>query len=355
MTGSLAPIRRGPHILTALAGPALAVPLLLCSAVTALAAPSSDPGDDLGAVGLLHRALAAPELVWFRGTQYVAAWSPLDAERSTSAVVDVIHEPGGPTRIRAHGAQPLAMVDERSGTAWLAGAGGPVGLLVRGYDVEIIGVSAVAGRPANIVEARRDDGTPAARLWLDSEWALPLRREIYAEDGTTRTASAFIEVHIEPAPAAVEATQSDPEDRWLRHDDLAELRAGGWSCPRRLPGGFQLYEARRVGDAFQLSYSDGVATVSVFEQRGRLDADRLAGFVAREVNGGVVYSTPGPPAQFTWSTDDRVVTVVADAPAETLDALLAELPPTKHDDDRSLLARIGNGAGRVVSWLNPFD
>jgi negative regulator of sigma E activity len=213
----------------------------------------------------------------------------------------------------------------------------------------------VAGRSTHVVEARRADGTTAARLWLDTESGLPLRREVYNDDGTTRTASAFIEFSLERAPVP---SRSDgipsTSDGTLRHSDLAQLRGDGWRCPDRLGEGLVLYEARRVGEAVHLSYSDGVITVSVFEQRGHLDEERLRGFAVRETDGGVVYSTTGPPAQLVWSVDDWVVTVVADAPAETLDAVLAAMPPNEPEYQSGFLARIGKGAERLASWLNPF-
>jgi sigma-E factor negative regulatory protein RseB len=49
-----------------------------------------------------------------------------------------------------------------------------------------------------------------------------------------------------------------------------------------------------------------------------------------------------------------VITVVADAPDETIDAALAAVPP-KEPDDHGLLGRIGKGAARIASWFNPFD
>ena len=359
MIGSLAPIRRGPISLTALAFPAFAVPVFVTSmAVPAMAGTGTGAGtgDEPSAVRLLHRATQAPEAVSYTGTQYIAAWSPVDDGASTSAVVDVAHRAGGPTEVRVHGAETLSELDARSSAGWLADSGGPVGLLIRGYDVVVVGAAAVAGRPAYVVEARRSDGTTAARLWLDTESALPLRREVYNEDGTTRTASAFIEVDVDVTPTTFPA---DPQRRAaitsLDRGDLAQLRRNGWSCPDRLGHGLVLYEARRIGDAIQLSYSDGVVTVSVFEQRGRLDQEKMYGFAAREVDGGMVYSNSGPPGQFTWSVGDSVVTVVADAPAETIDAVLAAMPPQQPENEHGFLARVGMGAERLASWLNPFD
>jgi MucB/RseB N-terminal domain len=355
MIGALAPIRRGPVPLTVLAVPAIAVPVFVGSLVLAAPAAAVTAGDDLRAVRLLNRAMDAPEAVSYSGTQYVTAWSSPDAGESISAIVDVVHRAGGSTEVRVHGARPLPVVDERSNAAWLADGGGPVALLIRGYDVALVGTASVAGRPTQVVEAHRSDGTTAARLWLDTDTALPLRREVYNDDGTTRAASAFVEFSLERAPRPIRAPVADSTaDTSLRRHDLLQLRSDGWTCPNRLAGGLVLYEARRVGDAIQLSYSDGVVTVSVFEQWGVLDEENLSGFAAREVDGGVIYSSAGPPAQFIWSAGDRVVTVVADAPTETIDAVLEAMPPKEPEEAHGFLARVGKGAERLASWLNPF-
>ena len=338
-----------------LAVPVIAVPVLVGSLAMSLPASAVEAGDELSAVRLLHRAMEASDSVSYSGTQYVAAWSSMDSGDSTSAIVDVVHRAGGLTDVRVHGAGTLPAVDEHSSAAWLADGSGPVALIARAYDVAVVGVGSVAGRQTYVVEARRPDGTAAARLWLDAELALPLRREVYNEDGTTRAASAFIELSLERAPRIIgPSAAAATEDTSLRHHDLAQLRGNGWNCPDQLADGLVLYEARRVGDAIQLSYSDGVVTVSVFEQRGDLDEEKLHGFAAREVDGGVVYSSTGPPAQFTWSVGDRVVTVVADAPTETIDAVLAAMPPRESDHERGFLARVGKGAERLASWVNPF-
>jgi hypothetical protein len=353
--GSSAPQRRGPVPFTVLAVPAIAIPVFVGSLAMAVPASAVEAGDEFRAVRLLNRAMEAPDSVSYSGTQYVAAWSSLDRGDSTSAIVDVVHRAGGSTEVRVHGAGTLPVVDEHSSTAWLADGSGPVALITRGYDVAVVGVGSVAGRHAYIVEARRPGGRAAARLWLDAASALPLRREVYNEDGTTRAASAFVELRLELAPRPVQTPVSAvTADTSLRHRDLDELRGDGWTCPAELADGLVLYKAQRIGDAVQLSYSDGVVTVSLFEQRGDLDEENLHGFAAREVDGGVVYSSTGPPAQFTWSVGDRVVTVVADAPSETIDAVLAAMPPREPDSEHGFLARVGKGAERLASWFNPF-
>jgi hypothetical protein len=57
-----------------------------------------------------------------------------------------------------------------------------------------------------------------------------------------------------------------------------------------------------------------------------------------------------------WATDDgRVITVVADGSLEGIDSVLEEYPPGEEGTSSGLIHRIGRGAKKLVSWLNPFD
>ena len=319
--------------------------------------------DDPRAVALLYRAMDAPDRLTYAGTQYVSAWSGLDRSHSTSAIVQVRHTAGTTTMVADHGAQPVTLSAQAG--SWLAGEGGPIGLLAKTYDVQLLGQGRVAGRPADIVGAVRRDGSLAARLWLDAEYALALRREVYDEAGRTVSASAFVDIELAPVqsrfmnvlPQTVASPVGlTPSASQLSHADLAELRASGWRCPSELGGDLTLYEAARRGGAIQLSYSDGVATVSVFEQPGHLDPATLDGFDRTKHGDGVLYSSLGPPSQFVWATEDgKVITVVADGSPETVNAVLEVYPPSESSAPAGLFQRIGRGAKKLVSWLNPFD
>lgn len=319
--------------------------------------------DDLRAVSLLYRAMDAPDRLTYAGTQYVSAWSVLDRSNSTSAIVQVRHTAGATTLVTDHDAQPLTLPPQ--GKSWLAGDGGPIGLLIKAYDVELLGQGRVAGRLTDVVGARRPDGTLAARLWLDAEYALALRREVYDEAGRMVSASAFVEIELAPVQSrfvgesrrtwASTAGLAAAPSR-LSHADLADLRANGWRCPSDLGGQLMLYDAAWHDDAIRLSYSDGVANVSVFEQPGYLDPDTLKGFDRTKHGDGVVYTSPGPPSQFVWATaDGRVITVVADGSIDTVDSVLEEYPPSESTAPSGVLHRIARGAKKLVAWLNPFD
>ena len=102
-----------------------------------------------------------------------------------------------------------------------------------------------------------------------------------------------------------------------------------------------------------LSYSDGIATVSVFEQRGRLDADGLAGHHREVVDGHEVWVSGEVPQRVVWTSGETVYTVVADAPERTVDQVVAALPHQPAADGNTL-GRLGRGLDRVASWFNPF-
>jgi hypothetical protein len=367
------------------ARPARVVPLAtlaLLSALVLLVAPAGhaaashgardSDGDDPVAVDLIHRSAEAPGVVSYAGTQYVSAWSSLDpTAASASAVMTLEHTAGGDTRIGVPN-QQASLLEWRESTSWLAGGGGSADLLLNAYEVAVAGTGAVAGRPAVIVEARRDDGTVAARLWLDTETALTLRRETFDEGGALLNASAFVEIEItvgdwrsgsggddRAEPMTTATSSATIAASALDWSDINELRDSGWHCPDTIAGDLKLYEAHRYDDVVHLSYSDGVMTVSVFEQPGRLDHDAVEGYRTVKTDGGVVYAAPGPPARYMWSSGDRVLTVVSEAPASVLGDLTALLPPDaeQHADkpDDGFLARIARGAKKVGSFLNPFD
>jgi sigma-E factor negative regulatory protein RseB len=140
----------------------------------------------------------------------------------------------------------------------------------------------------------------------------------------------------------------------LRSDEGDDPTTVCGPCPGELAG-LVRYDARRVriGSAagVHLSYSDGLSTVSVFAQPGRLDPPRTAGLEPATLGGWPVWARSGLPDQVVWSAAGTVYTVVSDAPAGTLEDVVAALP---HEPDPApLLLRLERGASRVISWLDP--
>jgi sigma-E factor negative regulatory protein RseB len=309
------------------------------------------PGSDPRAQALLERAVAAENTTAYAGVEFMTVGD----DGSAIDVVNVTHLPGKGT---------VLVEDADNGTPVRAAFSGEdssrpnllLGLLGRSYRLVMGKQAEVAGRPALQVVAERADGSAAARFWIDTATGLLLRRDIISSAGQVVRRSEFVQLALSASsprhlPVMLPALGGRPLD----DGDLDDWRGRGWPCPRVL-GGLSLFDARTVPDTgdsvLHLSYSDGLSTVSVFVQSGRLGAAILAETAPATVGGAQVRVRPGEPRQILWSTDGHVITVVADAPAETVAAVVAGLP--HHASTATGWSRVERGVARVVSWFNPF-
>jgi sigma-E factor negative regulatory protein RseB len=124
--------------------------------------------------------------------------------------------------------------------------------------------------------------------------------------------------------------------------------------PQRLPAGLSLFVGSQAptsaGPVLDLTYSDGLYVVSVFEQHGRL-ASRLPGWQQTKVSGTVVYADMPFHRELTWSGRGIVYTVIADAPAQVAAGVVAALP---HDRPPGFWKRVTRGLARLADLVNPF-
>jgi hypothetical protein len=108
----------------------------------------------------------------------------------------------------------------------------------------------------------------------------------------------------------------------------------GYHAPSQLGGGAELVaKAKRPGGGIVLTYSDGIFSTSVTEQKGELDWGSLpAGGTDATVAGHHVrkYATPGADV-IIWERDGVVYTCVTDVPADTLSAMVSDLGPSSRD------------------------
>lgn len=349
----------------AILGPLALLGLFLLPGSIPATASSRTPVSDPQALSLLERAAMAPAEVTYRGTQFVSAWT---RQGSTGLVVDVVHQAGHGTSVRTAGTATApagrSYVPANATEPSLLGGASTLALLQDHFDLDTAPPASVAGRPAEVVVVKRPgSATPAARFWLDRDSGLVLRREVYDEYGRITRASAFIELTVggveRPADEDADAADMPGPEPWptaISAASLSQMRRDGWTCPEALPPSLQLVDARRgggdYGDIVHLSYSDGLASVSVFQQRGRLQVDHLDGYRSTTVGGRPIYVRDGVPQRMTWAADGTVYTVVADASAHTVETVVAALPHAP--EDGGLWHRLGRGLDRVASWFNPF-
>jgi sigma-E factor negative regulatory protein RseB len=151
-----------------------------------------------------------------------------------------------------------------------------------------------------------------------------------------------------PVPAAA------PWAGQLGQAGLAALRSRGWPLPGQLPGHLALFAATqtstRSGQVVDLSYSDGLAVVSLFVQRGEL-ARPMPGWRPVALLGRTVYAIDPDQRSFAWSADGFVYTLIADAPMETLSHVVAATPGSTGP---GFWPRMARGFRRIASWINPL-
>ncbi|HVF20213.1 MAG TPA: hypothetical protein VNA14_08215, partial [Mycobacteriales bacterium] len=109
---------------------------------------------------------------------------------------------------------------------------------------------------------------------------------------------------------------------------------------------------RGADEQLHLTYSDGVSTLSLFQQRGRLDTGSLDGFRRIKVGDTGAYASTTFPRRVVWSGDGVVFTLVAECQQDMLEGVVEALP--HKDPGRGLVGRLSAGVRRIGSWVNPF-
>jgi MucB/RseB N-terminal domain len=308
---------------------------------------------------LMKAAAAACQSVSYHGLQMVD-WS--SAAGANSYLIEVWHRSGQPELSEGDNDVddkiPGATASSDAAVGVLTISPRTLTLLRTNYVIEYDGAGTSSGRPAMIVVVRRPDGSLAARYWLDQVTDLPLRREMFDTHGDLVNEGAFIDLDI--GGNAVSVLPPPKARAWnaqLSRGDVAALRRGGWTVPRLLAGNLNLVGITRTGTSagvvVDASYSDGLSVVSVFIQHGELP-DSLPGWRQIRVSGLPVYLTQSTglgERGVAWSAGGFVYTVIADAPAETVQDVVVQLP---HDRDAGFWARVQRGLRRIGSWFDPF-
>jgi sigma-E factor negative regulatory protein RseB len=325
--------------------------------------PVRRPGSVLAA-HLLTQAAQAAVLNSYQGEEIVSRWG---TSGGTELMSDIWHVSGGQTvtwtlEAGTYSSGEPYLSSDTDGQ-WPEGVLGVTTQLVRLLEAHYIvaygGAGSAGNRTARIVEAWRDDGSLAARFWLDDATGLPLEREVFDFDGHVISEDLFVNVRVEnqapvAAPAGGPADPQGPLTAPLPARQLLALRARGWLVPPQLPGGLSLFTGGQTqtstGTVLDLGYSDGLSVVSLFEQRGNLAA-KLAGWQKITIAGHVVYAAQPDQRSLTWSSRGMVYTVIADAPAQTVADVIGALP---HDTPPGFWNRMSRGLARLASWANPF-
>lgn len=326
--------------------PAVAVPSVLVPAATGEDAPL--------AVTWLERAAAAPDHISYRGTQVITAWGPTGASSATLNIVHAASQGSEISVVGSSSAPGAKAFVQRAGHADASVDGGPLALLKLTYQLAYRCCTELIGRVAVVVEALRQDQTVAARFWIDKTSGLLLQRQLFGSNGTTMVRSTvFTRLAIEKSEFLGHLPPMLPGGiQPIGLGGVEKLRSDGWFCTAELPASLKLYDVHQdpANGSLQFSYSDGLFTASLFEQRGKLDPAAVAGFTEGPVPG--VYVRYGMPSYAVWSAGGIVYTLIGDLPAEQLGHVVSAFP---RDLPIRLTAveRVGTGLAKIASWLTP--
>jgi sigma-E factor negative regulatory protein RseB len=315
-------------------------------------------------LALLAQAVAACRSTAYSGVQVFRSWGPSGA---SVWLAEIWHRPGGQVV-----ADPMADHDAVHAAGASGGGGGgsaaipgpgisvtisrqQLALLEAGYVLDYAGPGSADGRAAELVIVDRPDGTLAARYWLDQQTRLPLRRQLFDDHDRIVSDISFSDLRIGAAAvASMPAASRQPRRQQVDTAAIATLRNQGWPLPAELPGSMALFAASQTatstGQVIGVSYSDGLSVISLFVQRGQLPA-HLAGWTAVAIAGHDVYATGPDDQTIAWSGDGYVFTLLADAPAATVDQAIAMLP---RGGQPGFWGRLGRGFRRLATLVNPF-
>lgn len=251
-----------------------------------------------------------------------------------------------------------------------------VDALLDKYTAELGGRQELRTGPATVVRLRERGGpTIREQLYIDAATDLVVRRDTFDLAGRPARIVALTELDVHEADDAQATSMPDDGDSLettergpvatLGPDDRDLLDQAGWVVRDRLGAGYELTAAYRLpegcpdcdgaegGPTLHLVYSDGLYTLSLYEQRGRVAEAALRGSVPVDHGDLHVHRWPGSePERMVWSGAGRTFTLVSDAPHDELLDALAGLP---FDVPPSLAHRVGRGLARVAGWLWPFD
>ena len=179
----------------------------------------------------------------------------------------------------------------------------------------------VAGRPTTTVVASRGATGVVQKLAIDTQTGLLLARQVRS-DGRLERSLQFTSLTVGAGPSTASSERSSS----TATSDVPE----GYRAPREPGGGYVLVATTLGKESVQLSYSDGLFTVSIREQKGALDWGSLpAGGTSFEIAGHQArsYTEPGDDV-IVWERDGVVYTCVTDAPTPVIESMVAGLAPS---------------------------
>ena len=314
--------------------------------------PSTGTGpvsDEQVSVALLDRAMGAPRTTTVNGDQAVVARVQERRMVAAHVGIDTRSRQGTMVSVFAPDGEQLASSVAPTQVVHTEGPS-PVDLISAAYALSARHDARVAGRDADVVEARDRAGHVVKRWWVDVATGVLLWQESYDDDGLS-TAVGFTDVAVTPYAAVAPARAGS---RYLATSvasaDAARLTSSGWSCSDELAGLDLLQVSTDTpSDARSMHavYGDGASTVSVLQRHGRLTGAPSGATWDARVG---AWWHDGAVRWASWQSGDTVYTVTTDGSSHLLRRAVATFP---HDGpvETTTLGRVREGWSRILDDL----
>jgi negative regulator of sigma E activity len=222
-------------------------------------------------------------------------------------------------------------------------ANGNLALLLANYRPVIAGPEIVAGRPTvPCALVNRFTGERVMRVWIDAQTRLILQKETYHANGTIDSRTQFDNVRYTQAmPESLFATPVPAGYRVVDNrmatsnatDVERVVKDAGFApaSPRYLPEGFTLVSADvttlRGVKTVHLMYSDGIRSLSLFENNSNARADfgRMKPLATKVENHDALYVNDGSTTFLAWKNSALTFALVGDLDLKELKAIAASV------------------------------
>lgn len=362
---------RGKRVLVALAATLASASLLAGVAASQPAPTASAPAtpplgrgeDDARAIELLRASMTAARVVSYVAQVQTIRWGPTGASASIAKIEhlapnethriylapeDVYGDAvvvRGPQTVSYDTRHQRVMVTNGPVYDIQTTANDNFGLLVANYRPVTGAAEVIAGRntvPCSLVN--RYTGERVMRLWIDTETKLVLQKETYHANGSIGSRVQFDHIrYTRDIPPAVFATavpngyaKVQGRQSGNPSTDLERvLKAAGFTPagPHYLPEGFTIVSADVANvkgvKTLHLLYSDGVRSLSLFENPGNAAADFGATKpIATKVEShDAWYVSDGPTVLLSWKEAGLSFALVGDLDIKELKAIAASVIP----------------------------
>jgi sigma-E factor negative regulatory protein RseB len=192
------------------------------------------------------------------------------------------------------------------------------------YTINQLGEERIAGRETSVLNVQpKDDYRYGYKYWLDNETRVLLKCDLLDEKGEIVEQMMYTSFnnHSEVPPSAFSIPDLDGFTRQSLDRNSGKQADIGWRATN-MPQGFMLTQStiRGTGDdeSLHLMYSDGLASVSVFIEKGENSPHRLVGT-----------SKMGALNAFGKEVNGAQITVMGEVPEATVAAIAESMERTQ--------------------------